>query len=128
MRSAPQWKAEDMADDPAKTNITDQGDERGQTVTTLVSTHDRGSLAYNERVGNGDPFGPDKPPAPPVTATGATAGTPGTWTPSGATAPAAPTGITASPATAWTTGEHVILSGGGHTHWDGAAWAGGDAP
>ena len=116
-----------MAD--AKTNITDEGDHRGATITTLVSAHDRGSRDYNERVGEGDPFGSNGPPAPtPPPATGATAGTPGTWTPSGAAAPASATGITASPATAWTTGPHVILSTNAHTHWDGAAWAGGDAP
>lgn len=109
--------------DTSQTNITDTPGD-GTTVTTLVSTHDRGSREFNERLGEGDPFGPDGPPPP--TATGATAGTPGTWTPAGAAAPAAPTGITASPTTAWTTGQHVVLSGGGHTHWDGAAWAAGD--
>jgi hypothetical protein len=63
-------------------------------------------------------------------ATGATAGTPGTWTPGGATAPAnlaACTGVTASPASAWTTGQHVVTGDTQHVHWDGAAWATGDA-
>jgi IPT/TIG domain len=48
-----------MADEPAQTNITDEGAYRGATVTTLVSTHDRGSLEFNQRVGQGDPFGPE---------------------------------------------------------------------
>jgi hypothetical protein len=63
-----------------------------------------------------------------VAATGATAGTPGQWTPSGAVAPADTTGITASPATAWSTGQYVTLSNGDHTYWDGTAWQDGEAP
>jgi hypothetical protein len=66
-----------------------------------------------------------------IVATGATAGTPGTFTPPGATAPAdlaAMTGITASPATAWATGEYVVLGDASHCHWDASAWAAGDAP
>lgn len=70
-------------------------------------------------------------PAPPVIpATGATAGTPGSFTPTGAATPAnlaAMTGITASPATAWTTGQHVVLGDASHAHWVGAAWGAGDA-
>ncbi len=61
-----------------------------------------------------------------IVATGATAGTPGSFTPSGATPPANLTalqgaGITASPNTAWTTGQSVNL-GTGSAHWDGSAW------
>jgi hypothetical protein len=63
-----------------------------------------------------------------VAATGATAGTPGTWTPGGAAAPADTSGITASPTTAWTTGQYVALEDSTHTHWDGTAWQTGDAP
>jgi hypothetical protein len=66
-----------------------------------------------------------------IVATGATAGTPGTFTPAGATPPAdlaAMTGITASPATAWTTGQYVVLGDSSHAHWDSSAWAVGDAP
>ena len=68
---------------------------------------------------------------PPVVATGATAGAPGSFTPAGATVPAnlaAMTGITANPATAWTTGQHVVLGDASHAHWTGTAWAAGDAP
>jgi|SRR5215510_384025 len=70
-------------------------------------------------------------PSPSVPATGATAGTPGTWTPSGSTPPAnlaAMSGITASPTTAWTTGQYVVLGDNSHAHWDSSAWVTGDAP
>lgn len=66
-----------------------------------------------------------------TTATGATAGTPGTFTPAGATPPAnlaGLAGVTASPSTAWTTGQYVVLGDASHAHWDGTAWAAGDAP
>lgn len=66
-----------------------------------------------------------------VVATGATAGTPGTFTPSGSTPPAdlaGMTGLTASPNTAWTTGESVVTSDTSSTHWDGSAWVAGVAP
>lgn len=65
-----------------------------------------------------------------VLATGAIAGTPGSFTPAGATPPSnlgAMTGITATPATAWTVGQHVITADTQHCHWTGTAWAAGDA-
>jgi hypothetical protein len=68
-------------------------------------------------------------PPPPV-ATGAIAGMPGTWTPSGASAPAtlaAMTGITASPTTAWMTGQHMVLGDASHCSWNATAWVTGDA-
>lgn len=68
-----------------------------------------------------------------VVATGANAGTPGAFTPTGATAPATLTAlqggsVTASPATAWTTGQHVVLGDLSHAHWDLDSWESGDAP
>jgi hypothetical protein len=66
-------------------------------------------------------------------ATGATAGTPGTFTPGGSTPPAnvaGMTGLTASPTTAWTTGQYVqtgTAGGAGHAYWNGTAWAAGQA-
>jgi hypothetical protein len=68
-------------------------------------------------------------------ATGATAGTPGSFTPAGAAVPASVAaltsgGVTASPATAWTTGQYVQTATGGPAgqgHWDGAAWVAGAA-
>jgi hypothetical protein len=65
-----------------------------------------------------------------VTATGATAGAPGFYTPSGATTPAnlaALTGITATPATAWATGQYVITADLLAAHWSGSAWVAGKA-
>lgn len=64
-------------------------------------------------------------------ATGATAGTPGSYTPTGAAAPdsvANMGSVVASPTTAWTTGQYVVLSDNSHAYWDGAAWQSGDAP
>lgn len=64
-------------------------------------------------------------------ATGATAGQPGTYTPAntyGADDIAGMADITASPATAWTTGQFVYLSDGEtKVHWNGTAWAAGAA-
>jgi hypothetical protein len=68
---------------------------------------------------------------PAVAATGANAGTPGTFTPSGSTPPANLAGmssVTASPATAWTTGQYVTTGNSSNTHWDGTAWVTGIAP
>lgn len=63
-------------------------------------------------------------------ATGATAGAPGSWTPTGALP--VPTftqmnAITATPATAWTTGQYVVLGDWSNAHWSGTAWASGKA-
>jgi hypothetical protein len=65
-----------------------------------------------------------------ITATGASAGFPGFYTPAGATVPAnlaALTGITASPATAWATGQYVITADLIGAHWSGSAWVVGKA-
>lgn len=66
-----------------------------------------------------------------VPATGATAGSPATLTPTNSYAPAdladAQTGFTASPATAWTTGQYVRLRDGSTAYWDGSAWVAGVA-
>lgn len=68
-------------------------------------------------------------PAP----TSATSGTPGTWEPTGAYAPAdlaelQAGSVTASPTTAWATGEYVVLGDDSHAYWDGSAWVAGEAP
>ncbi|WP_405057049.1 hypothetical protein OG474_30475 [Kribbella sp. NBC_01505] len=65
-----------------------------------------------------------------VVATGATAGVPGTFTPTGAYAPAnlaGMTDVTASPTTAWTTGQYVTLSDASKAHWDSDSWEPGPA-
>lgn len=77
-------------------------------------------------------FSREKAPQGATLATGATAGTPGTWTPpaslpifnqSGMSA-----SIVASPLTAWTVGQHVVLGDSNKTHWNGTAWIAGQAP
>ena len=66
-----------------------------------------------------------------VVATGAGPGTGnGTYTPAGATPPAnlaALSGVTASPATAWTVGQFIVLADGTKAHWTSTAWAAGPA-
>jgi len=62
--------------------------------------------------------------------TGATAGAPGTFTPAGSDNPpklSAMTGITATPATAWTVGQYVLLGDGTFAHWSSTAWVAGKA-
>jgi hypothetical protein len=74
---------------------------------------------------------PTKAITPAAKATGATAGTPGTFTPPGSAVPAdlaemtAAPAVVASPTTAWTTGQHVVLGDATQAYWDGAAWAAG---
>jgi hypothetical protein len=69
---------------------------------------------------------------------GATAGVPGSWTPAGSSPPATvaaliagtPNAVTASPATAWTTGQYVQTGTAGvpgQAHWSGTAWVAGAA-
>jgi hypothetical protein len=87
-----------------------------------------GDRPMNEPGWSNDPVEP--PPAPPITATGASAGTPGTWTPDGADPCAAFTqmdAITASPVTAWATGEYVVLGDASEAYWGGTAWTSGRA-
>jgi hypothetical protein len=67
-------------------------------------------------------------------ATGATAGSPGAWTPSGSDPPAnlaaltaASPPVVASPTTAWTSGQYVVLGDASHAHWSGTAWVTGSA-
>ena len=65
-------------------------------------------------------------------ATGATAGIPGTWTPTDSYPPANFVDLvaddpTASPGTAWTTGQYVVLGDDTHAYWNGTAWAVGEA-
>lgn len=66
-----------------------------------------------------------------VPATGATAGSPATLAPTNSYAPADMTevdALTATPQTAWTTGQYVVLRDGTRAHWDGTAWVEGVAP
>ena len=66
-----------------------------------------------------------------VPATSALEGMPGYYLPSGATVPAnvaALAGLTASPVTAWTTGNYVITADLVAAHYDGTGWVAGKAP
>jgi hypothetical protein len=70
-------------------------------------------------------------PAEEIAATSAVAGSPGNFQPTGAAAPAnlgALDGVTASPTTAWTTGQRVVLGDGTTASWNGTAWVAGSAP
>jgi len=65
-------------------------------------------------------------------ATGATAGTPGEFTPTGNRIPAdlaelQGSAIAASPSTAWTAGQYVVLGDASQAHWDGDSWESGAA-
>lgn len=66
-------------------------------------------------------------------ATSAVAGAPGSFEPAGSTIPSdlaalQASSITASPATAWTTGQYVDLGDASDAHWNGTAWVAGIAP
>lgn len=66
-----------------------------------------------------------------VVATGATAGSPGFYSPSGATVPAnlaALSGVTATPAAAWSAGQYVITGDLLAAYWSGTAWTAGKHP
>ncbi|MFD7677533.1 hypothetical protein [Streptomyces sp. NPDC060187] len=63
-------------------------------------------------------------------ATGATAGSPGSFTPDGSEVPAnlaAMASVIATPSSAWTTGQRVILGDASTAHWDGDSWESGSA-
>lgn len=65
-----------------------------------------------------------------IPATGATAGIPATLTPANSYASANLAGassMTASPNTAWTTGQYVLLQDGTKAHWNATAWVVGPA-
>lgn len=65
-------------------------------------------------------------------ATGAVAGLPGHFTPTGNVRPATLAALiagsyTASPNTAWTTGQYVIVGDGSYAHWSSTVWVAGKA-
>jgi len=76
---------------------------------------------------------PDCDPDPLGTeATGATAGIPGTYTPANSYGPydlaeLQDQALTASPLSAWTTGQYIALRDGSSAHWNGTAWVAGVA-
>jgi hypothetical protein len=58
----------------------------------------------------------------------ATAGSPGTFSGSVPADMAGMSGVTASPTTAWTTGQSVVLGDASNAYWDGTTWQVGIAP
>lgn len=115
---------------PAITN-DEVWDEAAAVATPLVAADDvRRKDTIADFLAGKPTYGDNHQPDAPITATGATAGAPGAFTPAGAVTPAnlaALSTVTASPATAWATGEHVVLGDASHAHWSGTAWAAGDA-
>jgi len=89
------------------------------------------SMSAPKVTGNWKAAGPWSVPGQ-IVATGAGPGTGnGSFTPAGATPPAnlaALAGVTATPATAWTSGQFIVLADGTKAYWDGAAWVAGQAP
>lgn len=66
-----------------------------------------------------------------VPATSAVAGIPGTYLPAnsyGRANLAAMPGLTASPTTAWTTGQYVVMRDGNRAYWNATTWIAGTAP
>jgi len=125
----------DDESDPAASGTVSlaAGDFGGTAGEPLTFTASLPILGYPDITDStGASLRPNGPVA--ATATGATAGTPGTWTPSGSTPPSgfaaltsASPAIVATPSTAWTTGQHMMLGDSTSAHWSGTAWATGPA-
>lgn len=108
-------------------NVTVRALELGGDVNTRITTDFAWPLAGKPTT----TWGVNAP------STGATAGTPGTWAPAGSVPPAsvsalqtASPAITATPTSAWTTGQYVqtgTTGVPGQAHWDGTAWVTGTA-
>lgn len=108
-------------------NVTVRALELGGDVNTRITTDFAWPLAGKPTT----TWGVNTP------STGATAGTPGTWSPAGSVPPAsvsalqaASPAITASPTSAWTTGQYVqtgTTGTAGQASWNGTAWVSGAA-
>lgn len=116
------------------------GSEWGVGPYDVVRDEDGVAGPLNEVIDSGDHLHMElttvAPPEPSegadavgVAATGGTAGIPGSLTPANsyATNLADLSDVTASPNTAWTTGQYVDLADGTKAHWTGSAWAAGAA-
>lgn len=92
------------------------------------------SLEAPKVIGDWKAAGPWSVPGQVVATTAAPGTGTGSYTPAGATAPrnladlsdASP--VTANPATAWTTGQFILLGDGTMAHWNGTAWVAGAKP
>ncbi len=125
------------ADEPAEVEAGEEeatDKERGSTRDVAAPRAATTMYAPNQQCVHADGLGPAA-----IYATGATAGIPGSWTPAGCIVPASQTAvmqgkpitITATPATAWTTGQYVqtaTAGAAGRVCWTGSAWVGGAAP
>jgi len=119
--------AGDSLDVVARTYHTENGVEHAEgdayAVTNRVLAETLRAIGFVSI----DGWTEDALPAP---ATGATAGTPGAFTPAGSAPPAdlaAMAAIVATPATAWTTGQSVVLGDASHASWDASTWVAGPA-
>jgi hypothetical protein len=120
--------AGDSVDVTARTFHTENGVAHAEGETYAVT--DRVLAETLRGIGFVSIDGWTDEPVPPPLATGATAGTPGTFTPAGSTIPgnlAAMTGLTATPDTAWTTGQYVVVGDATEASWTGTAWVAGQA-
>ena len=137
-----------MAEAGAGADIVHPKDERmAQSVSTLrtalgtdgytnaeLSSMTKNDMVYADdlnvgRAPEGDRQDLGSPPY--NVCTGATAGDPGTLTPAGCVRPAdktAMSGVTASPATLWTVGQHVLIYDDEKVYWDSNSWEDGEAP
>lgn len=118
-------------DDPVATGIVSvaAGDFGGSAGEILTFTGSFPILGYPTITNaGGSSIRPDG--SLPIAATGASSGTPGTFTPSGSTPPgslAAAASLMATPGTAWSTGEYVVLGDASEAYWDGTDWVEGRA-
>lgn len=110
-----------VASDIAVTGtVTDRYDN---TPTGFDAQNFEQKLTYNPNAANAEDGGAEDDGV-----SVATAGTPGTFDGTGTPANlAALSDVTAEPATAWTTGQHVVLGDATQAHWNGTEWVAGAA-
>lgn len=126
---------------PVTGALTKKGSQWGAGPYDVVADEDGNPGPLNEAVVRSTHFHQEvttvEPPdetdgasAVGVPATSAVAGTPGHYLPAnsyGRASVAAMTGLTASPTTAWTTGQRVKNRDGSTAHWNATAWVAGPA-
>jgi len=106
----------------------------GGTAGKLLTALDANDHLHVQYTTIAPPAASCDPTASGVKSTGATSGIPGALTPVDSYPPANFTSLTsthtltASPATAWTTGQYIVLGDGTFAHWSGTAWVAGKKP
>jgi hypothetical protein len=114
---------------PTNLNVLSDAGALGNTTAWTTGQYivlRDGSEAYWD--GNSWELG--RKPATVIAATGAVAGDPGHYTPTGAANPANLAGlssVTATPTSAWETGQYVNVADDSKAYWNGSAWAVGEA-